>query len=195
MSHVRPAFVLLVLFTLLTGALYPLAITGLGQVLFSAQANGSLVTRDGQVIGSGLIGQAFTSDRFFHGRPSATTGADPADPATSIAAPYNAASSTGSNLGPTSSALVAAVEARARALGAGPQPADLVTASASGLDPHISPAAAYTQVNRVAAARGLSAEAVRDLVTRSIEHRELGVLGEPRVNVLALNVALDALRP
>jgi potassium-transporting ATPase KdpC subunit len=195
MSHVRPAFVLLVLFTLLTGALYPLAITGLGQALFSAQANGSLVTRDGQVIGSGLIGQAFTSDRFFHGRPSVTTGADPADPATSIAAPYNAASSTGSNLGPTSSALVTAVEARARALGAGPQPADLVTASASGLDPHISPAAAYTQVNRVAAARGLSAEAVRDLVTRSIERRELGVLGEPRVNVLALNVALDALRP
>lgn len=195
MSHMRPAFVLLVLFTLLTGALYPLAITGLGQVLFSAQANGSLVTRDGQVIGSDLIGQAFTSDRFFHGRPSATTGANPAEPAVPIEAPYNAASSTGSNLGPTSIALVAAVEARARALGAGPQPADLVTASASGLDPHISPAAAYTQVNRVAAARGLSAEAVRDLVTRSIEHRELGVLGEPRVNVLALNVALDALRP
>lgn len=195
MSHLRPAFVLLVVFTLLTGVLYPLAIIGLGQALFSAQANGSLVTRNGQAIGSELVGQAFTSERYFHGRPSATTGPNPADPATSIEAPYNAANSTGSNLGPTSSALVAAVEARARALGAGPQSADLVTASASGLDPHISPAGAYAQVARVAAARGLNADAVRELVTRTIEGRELSVLGEPRVNVLALNLALDALRP
>ncbi len=195
MVHLRPAFVLLVAFTVLTGLVYPLAITGVGQTLLAAQANASLVTRNGAVIGSSLVGQSFASERYFHGRPSATSGADPADPARTIDAPYNAANSTGSNLGPTSKTLVEAVEARARALGPGSQPADLVTASASGLDPHLSPAGALAQVGRVAAARQLPAAQLRTMVERHVEGRELGVLGEPRVNVLALNLALDALRP
>lgn len=195
MSHLRPALVLLAFFTLLTGLIYPLVITGIGQAVLPAQANGSLVTRNGVVIGSSLIGQDFASDRYFHGRPSATSAADPADASKSIDAPYTAASSTGSNLGPSSKALSEAVEARAKALGEGPQPADLVTASASGLDPHISPAGALAQVARVATARNLGADQIRALVERQIEGRELGILGERRINVLALNLALDAMRP
>ncbi len=195
MSCIRPALVLTLLFTLLLGLAYPLAITGVGQVLMPAQANGSLITRGGVVVGSSLIGQAFVSERYFHGRPSATSAADPADASKTIDAPYNAANSTGSNLGPSSKALLEAVQARAAALGTGPQPADLVTASASGLDPHVSPAGALAQVRRVARARSLPEAQVRALVERSVEGRELGVLGEPRVNVLALNLALDALRP
>ncbi len=195
MSHLRPALVLLVFFTLLTGLIYPLAITGIGQTIFPAKANGSLVNRNGVVIGSSLIGQSFASERYFHGRPSATSTADPADASKTIDAPYNAASSTGSNLGPSSKALLEAVEARAKALGKGPQPADLVTASASGLDPHISPGGALAQVARVATARNLGADQIRALVERQIEGRELGILGERRINVLALNLALDAVKP
>jgi K+-transporting ATPase ATPase C chain len=195
MSYIRPAIVLTLLFTLLLGLAYPLAITGIGQAAMPAQANGSLVTRGGVVVGSSLIGQSFTSERYFHDRPSTTSAADPSDATKTVDAPYNAANSTGSNLGPSSKALLEAVQARAAALGPGPQPADLVTASASGLDPHISPAGALAQVGRVARARNLPEAEVRALVERSIEGRELGVLGEPRVNVLALNLALDALRP
>lgn len=192
MSHLRPAIVLLLLFSALTGLAYPLGLTALSQAVLSAQANGSLVSRDGVVIGSSLIGQNFTSERYFHGRPSATTAPDPADPSRSVASPYNASASTGSNLGPSSKALAEAVEVRAKALGEGPQPADLVTASASGLDPDISPAGAYVQVARVAKARGLPEDVVRALVASHSAGRELGLLGEPRVNVLALNLALDA---
>lgn len=192
MSHLRPAIVLLLLFTGLTGLAYPLGLTAFSQAVLSAQANGSLVSRDGVVVGSSLIGQNFTSERYFHGRPSATTAPDPADPSTSIASPYNASASTGSNLGPSSKALTEAVKSRADALGQGPQPADLVTASASGLDPDISPAGADAQVARVAKARGLPEDAVRALVDSHSSGRELGLLGEPRVNVLALNLALDA---
>lgn len=195
MSHLRPALVLTALFTLLLGIIYPLAFTGFAQVVLPAQANGSQVTRNGAVIGSSLIGQNFTSARYFQGRPSATSATDPADASKTIDAPYNAANSTGSNLGPSSKALLDAITARAASLGTGPQPADLVTASGSGLDPHISPAGALAQVTRVAQARGLSEAQVRSLVERYVEGRELGVLGEPRVNVLALNLALDALRP
>ena len=195
MSHLRPALVLLIFFTLLTGLVYPLGMAGLAQVIFPAQANGSLVTRDGTVIGSSLIGQNFTSDRYFQGRPSATSTTDPADAGRTVDAPYNAASSTGSNLGPSSKALKEAIEARAKALGAGPQPADLVTSSASGLDPHVSPAGALVQVFRVAKARNLPVVELRSLVDRHIEGRHFGILGEPRVNVLALNIALDSLKP
>ncbi|PPD15792.1 MAG: potassium-transporting ATPase subunit C [Methylobacterium sp.] len=195
MSQLRAALVLTVLFTLLTGLAYPLAITGLGQAMFPHPANGSLVKRGEVVIGSALIGQNFTADRYFHGRPSATSAADPADATKTIDAPYNAANSTGSNLGPSSKALAEAVAARAQALGEGPQPADLVTSSASGLDPHISPAGALAQVARVAQARGKPEAEIRALVERQIEGRDLGLLGEPRVNVLALNLALDAAAP
>jgi K+-transporting ATPase ATPase C chain len=195
MSQLRPALVLVAAFTILTGLVYPLALTGVGQLLFSAQANGSQVTRNGQVVGSSLIGQNFASDRYFHGRPSATTAADPADASKTVDAPYNAANSTGSNLGPSNKALVEAVETRANALGGGRQPADLVTASGSGLDPHLSPAAALAQAARVAQARGLPEARVRQLVADRTEGRELGLLGEPRVNVLSLNLSLDALRP
>ncbi|MDC7786332.1 potassium-transporting ATPase subunit KdpC [Rhodoplanes sp. TEM] len=193
LSILRPALVLLALFTLLTGVAYPLAVTGLARILAPAQAGGSLVVRDGAVVGSALIGQAFGADRYFHGRPSATTAPDPADPAKTVEAPYNAAASSGSNLAPSATALKEAVAARAAALGVTPAPADLVTASASGLDPHVSPQGALVQVARVAAARGLPEAAVRGLVERHVEDRTFGVLGEPRVNVLALNLALDAL--
>ncbi len=195
LSQLRPAVVLLLAFTLLTGLAYPLAVTGVGQLLFPAQANGSLISRNGQVVGSMLIGQNFTSERYFHGRPSATTAPDPADASKTVDAPYNAASSSGSNLGPSSKALIESVEARAKALGPGAQPADLVTASGSGLDPHISPAAALAQVATVARARNLDEGRVRALVESRIESREFGLLSEPRVNVLGLNLALDALRP
>jgi K+-transporting ATPase ATPase C chain len=193
-SYLRPALVLLALFSALTGVAYPLAVTGIAQVAVPGTANGSPVRVDGRVVGSALVGQSFTADRYFHGRPSATTGPDPQDPAKSVDSPYNASSSTGSNLAPSSAALAEAVKARAAALGGGPVPADLVTASASGLDPDISPAAAALQAGRVARARGLSEDEVRALVKRNTMGRTFGVLGEPRVNVLALNLALDGLK-
>lgn len=179
---------LLTLLTLLTGIAYPLAVTGVAQLVFPAQANGSLITRDGQIIGSALIGQPFDDPQYFWGRLSATG-----------PFPYNAAASSGSNYGPLNPALFDMVQARIDALKAAdpanqlPIPVDLVTASASGLDPHISPAAAAYQIARVARARGLDESVVRELVTRHTEGRQLGVLGEPRVNVLELNLALDKL--
>lgn len=192
-SQLRPALVALALLVLVTGLVYPLAVTGMAQVVFPHQANGSQITRDGQVIGSELIGQAFDDPSYFWGRPSATG-----------PFPYNAAASSGSNLGPSADALVQAAQARIDALRAAdaslglastaPIPVDLVTASGSGLDPHISPAAARVQVPRVAQARGLSQDRVSSLVSQHTEGRQLGFLGEPRVNVLKLNLALDALQ-
>jgi K+-transporting ATPase ATPase C chain len=195
LTLLRPALVLTALFTLLTGLAYPLAITGLAQGLLPHQANGSLVTRGDRIVGSELIGQAFTGPRYVHGRPSATTTADPADATRTVDAPYNAAASGGSNLGPSSRALLEAVQGRVAALGVTQAPADLVTASASGLDPHVSPAAAMAQVARVAAARGVAPARVEALVQRHTEGRSFGIIGEPRVNVLALNLALDAELP
>ncbi len=199
---IRPAVVLLVLFSALTGLVYPLAITGVAQVALSFQANGSLVSQKGTPIGSTLIGQNFASAKYFHGRPSATQAQDPAHPDDSsktIDAPYNAANSTGSNLGPTSQKLIDRVKASvaaARASGEkGAIPADAVTTSASGLDPHISPEYAYAQVDAVTAARGMAADKVRGLVEARVEGRAFGLIGEPRVNVLDLNLALDASLP
>jgi len=199
LQHLRPAIVLLALLSLVTGLAYPLAVTGVAQVVLPYQANGSLATnKDGAVIGSYLIGQAFKSDRYFHPRPSATSDTDPNDPSKTIDAPYNAANSTGSNLGPTSQKLVDRVKsdvaAWRAAAGDGPVPADAVTTSASGLDPHISPENARAQVASVAKARGLPVEKVRDLVEGAIERPALGILGERRVNVLPLNLALDRLQ-
>jgi K+-transporting ATPase ATPase C chain len=195
MKELRPALTLVVLFTILTGLIYPLAVTGVAQVLFPHQANGSLVERNGKVVGSSLIGQAFSEDRYFQGRPSATAGPDPKDPSKSVDTPYNAANSSGSNLGPTSKALIervkADVEARKLQNPNAKVPTDLVTASASGLDPHISPEAAFFQVPRVAKARNVPEDRLRQLIGQHIESRTLGFLGEPRVNVLALNMALD----
>lgn len=198
LQHLRPAIVLIVLLSALTGLVYPLAVTGIAQVAMPYQANGSLIEQKGVVIGSALIGQWFKSDRYFHPRPSATTDTDPNDPTKTIDAPYNAANSSGSNLGPTSQKLVDRVKggvAAWRALaGAGPAPADVVTTSASGLDPDVSPATALAQVAAVAKARGLPEEKVRALVEGSIDGRFLGLIGEPRVNVLRLNLALDQLK-
>ena len=192
---IRPAIVLLVLFSALTGLAYPLAITGVAQLAFSAQANGGLVTRNGVVVGSRLIGQDFAEAKYFHGRPSATQGPDPKDASKTVDAPYNAASSAGSNLGPTSRKLIDRVKATIaadRAAGLkGAIPADAVTASASGLDPDISPAYALAQVEAVAAARGVAAEKLRALVEAHVERPALDLIGEPRVNVLTLNLALD----
>lgn len=197
LSHFRPAIVMILLFTALTGVLYPLAITGVAQLALPRQANGSVVERDGTVIGSALIGQNFASDRYFHGRPSATTGPDPADPSKTVDAPYNAANSMGSNLGPTSKKLVdrvnAAIEAEFDAGRIDIVAADAVTTSASGLDPHISPQFALAQAPAVAKARHLSEVQVRGLVEANTERRILGVIGEPRVNVLLLNLAIDRL--
>ncbi len=196
LRHIRPALVMLLGFSVLTGLVYPLVITGAGQALFPWQASGSLVERDGKVVGSALIGQVFADDKYFHGRPSATTDTDPNDATKTIAAPYNAANSSGSNLGPTAKALVDRVKddvAKLKAENPGaPVPGDLVTTSGSGLDPDISPAAAAFQVPRVAAARHMSPEAVQALIDAHTQARLLGVFGEPRVNVLELNMALDA---
>ncbi|WP_112603898.1 K(+)-transporting ATPase subunit C (plasmid) [Rhizobium sp. WW22] len=196
LKQIRPAIVMIVATTVLTGLAYPLAMTGVAQALFPHQANGSLVEKDGKVIGSSLIGQNFTADKYFHGRPSATTGADPNDATKSVSAPYNAANSGGSNLGPTNSALMTRIKGDAATLQAQnpnvPVPIDMVTTSGSGLDPDISPEDAYFQVPRVAKARNMDEAKVKSLVEAAIEPRELGVLGEPVVNVLALNQALDA---
>jgi K+-transporting ATPase ATPase C chain len=197
LKEIRPAIVMIVAMTVITGLIYPLGMTGIAQVLFRDQANGSLITRDGKVIGSSLIGQNFTSEKYFHGRPSATTDTDPNDATKTVPAPYNAANSGGSNLGPTSKTLVERVTADAAKLQAEnpntPVPADLVTTSASGLDPDITPAGALFQVPRVAKARGLSEDAVRRLVEDHIVGRLAGIIGEPHVNVLELNLALDAM--
>jgi potassium-transporting ATPase KdpC subunit len=195
LQHFRPALVLLLLMTALTGLAYPLAVSGIAQAVFPAQANGSLVMRDGVVVGSSLIGQNFASSRYFHGRPSATSAPDPADASKTVDAPYNAANSSGANLGPTSQKLLDRVKADAEAwratAAAGPIPGDALTTSASGLDPHISPETALAQAAAVARARGLPDDRVRALVASQIEWPLLGVLGEPRVNVLRINLALD----
>ena len=195
LREIRPAIVLIIALTVITGLIYPLVMTGIAGVLFPHQAQGSLIERDGKVIGSELIGQNFTSDRYFHGRPSATTGPDPADPAKSVPTPYNAANSGGSNLGPTNKALIERVQGALDALKqenpSAPVPIDLVTTSASGLDPDTTPEAALFQVSRVAKARNLPEDRVRQLVSAHVKQRVLGILGEPRVNVLALNLALD----
>ena len=195
LKEIRPAIVILVALTLITGLLYPLAMTGVAQVLFPYQAQGSMITRDGTVVGSELIGQVFADDKYFHGRPSATNTPDPQDPTKNVDAPYNAANSGGSNLGPTSKMLADRLQADVEKLKAEnpsvPVPVDLVTTSGSGLDPHISPAAALFQVPRVAKARNVPEDRLRQLVQDETEGRFLGLLGEPRVNVLALNLALD----
>jgi K+-transporting ATPase ATPase C chain len=198
LTQLRPAVVMIALFTALTGLAYPLAVTGIAQLLLATQANGSLVERDNTVIGSALIGQNFASDRFFHGRPSATTGPDPADPSKSIDAPYNASNSMGSNLGPASKKLVdrvnASIEAEFAAGRIDVVAADAVTTSASGLDPHISPQYALAQIPAVARARNLPEQKLRFLVEEHTEGRVAGFIGEPRVNVLKLNQALDGAR-
>ncbi|HSL02794.1 MAG TPA: potassium-transporting ATPase subunit KdpC [Nitrospiraceae bacterium] len=188
-TQLRPALVSLAALTLITGLLYPLVITGLAQVLFPRQANGSLILIDGKPVGSSLIGQPFDAPKYFWGRPSATA-----------PFPYNATASSGSNLGPTNDALMKAVQVRIDALKTAdpdnplPLPVDLVTASGSGLDPHISPASAAYQVRRVARARGMEEAVVHQLVSQHTEGRQLGILGEPRVNVLTLNLALDTVK-
>jgi K+-transporting ATPase ATPase C chain len=195
LRELRPAILMLVLLTLILGVVYPLGMTGLAQVIFPYQANGSLIVKDGTVIGSELIGQNFASEKYFHGRPSVTTGTDAQG--NSVAQPYNAANSLGSQLGPTAQALVDRVTADTATLKAEnpstPVPIDLVTTSASGFDPDITPAAALFQVARVAKARGLSEDQVRKLVEDHVEGRYLGLIGEPHVNVLKLNMALDAM--
>jgi len=194
LNQIRPAAVMIVLFTALTGVGYPLAITGIAQVAMRSEANGSLIARNGTIVGSALIGQNFVSEKYFHGRPSATSAPDPQDSSKTVDAPYNAANSSGSNLGPVSQKLVDRVKGDVAALGGGPDkavPGDSVTTSASGLDPHISPAYALLQVSRVAAARGLGEDEVRRLVERRTETPFLGLFGEPRVNLLMLNLDLD----
>jgi potassium-transporting ATPase KdpC subunit len=195
LKEIRPAIVFVVALTAITGLLYPFVMTGVAGMIFPYQAQGSLIERDGNVIGSTLIGQEFTSDRYFHGRPSATVAPDPNDSSKTVPAPYNAANSGGSNLGPTNKALIERVQGDVDKLKqenpSAPVPIDLVTTTASGLDPDISPAAALFQVPRVAKARNMPEDRVRQLVNERIEGRTLGFLGEPRVNVLALNMALD----
>jgi K+-transporting ATPase ATPase C chain len=197
-KHARPAIVMIVCMTLITGLVYPLAMTAIAQLLFPWQANGSLVTKDDKVIGSALIGQNFAGENYFHGRPSATTEPDPKDATKTIPVPYAADNSAGSNLGPTQKDLIDRVKGDAATLAkqnpGTPIPVDLVTTSASGLDPDITPAGALFQVPRVAKARGMAVDQVRALVEAHVQGRTLGVLGEPRVNVLALNMSLDALK-
>ena len=197
LREIRPAIVVLVALTLITGLVYPLAMTGIAQLLFPHQAQGSMIERNGTIVGSELIGQEFDSDKYFHGRPSATTAPDPTDPTKTVAAPYNAANSGGSNLGPSNKALIDRVQADVDKLKQEnpslPVPADLVTTSASGLDPDISPEAALFQVPRIAKARHLPEDRLRQLVDDNTEGRWFGLLGEPRVNVLLLNLALDRL--
>jgi K+-transporting ATPase ATPase C chain len=195
LKEIRPAIVLVVGLTLITGLAYPLAMTGIAGVIFPSQAQGSLIEKDGKVVGSALIGQVFTDDKYFHGRPSATNAPDPKDSTKTVDAPYNASNSMGSNLGPTNKALIDRVKGDVDTLkkenAAASIPVDLVTTSGSGLDPHISPEAALFQVPRVAKARNMPEDRVRRLVQERTEGRSLGLLGEPRVNVLALNLALD----
>ncbi len=195
LREIRPAIVLVILLTLITGLVYPLAMTGIAGVIFPYQAQGSLVEKDGKVVGSALIGQVFTTDKYFHGRPSATNTPDPKDPTKTVDAPYNAVNSMGSNYGPTSKALIDRVKGDLAKLKAEnpsmPVPQDLVTTSGSGLDPDISPEAALFQVPRVAKARNMPEERVRQLVDEHTDGRFLGLLGEPHVNVLLLNLALD----
>jgi K+-transporting ATPase ATPase C chain len=199
LKELRPALVLIVLFTIITGLVYPFVMTGIAQAVFPHQANGSLIVKDGKVVGSELMGQVFAEDRYFHGRPSATSAPDPKDPTKTVDAPYNAANSSGSNLGSTSKTLIERIKKDVEdRKGQNPNarvPTDLVTASGSGLDPHISPEAALFQVPRVAKARSVSEDRLRQLVNAHIEGRVLGIFGEPRVNVLQLNLALDAMAP
>jgi potassium-transporting ATPase KdpC subunit len=195
LREIRPAILVLVVLTLITGLAYPLAMTGIAGAIFPKQAQGSLIEKDGKVIGSALIGQEWKEDKYFHGRPSATLAPDPADSTKTVSAPYNAANSGGSNLGPTSKALADRLKEDVEKLKAEnpkqPVPVDLVTTSGSGLDPDISPEAALFQVPRVAKARNLSEDTIRQMVVMSTQGRTAGLLGEPRVNVLALNLALD----
>jgi len=196
LREIRPAIVVLVLLTAITGLAYPLAMTGIAQAIFPYQSQGSLIEKDGKVVGSALIGQVFADDKYFHGRPSATNTPDPKDATKTIDAPYNAANSGGSNLGPTSKTLIERVKSDVDKLKAenpsAQVPIDLVTTSGSGLDPDISPEAAMFQVPRVAKARKMPEDRVRQLVQEQTQPRWLGLLGEPRVNVLALNLALDS---
>ena len=195
LRQIRPAIMMIVVMTIITGLIYPLGMTGIAELVFPHQANGSLIEKDSKVIGSELIGQNFAGDKYFHARPSATTDTDPNDPTKTVPAPYNAANSGGSNLGPTSQVLVDRIKDDTKKLQAEnpstPIPIDLVTTSASGLDPDITPAAAEFQVPRVAKARNLSPDKVRTLVADMTQDRFLGILGEKRVNVLRLNLALD----
>lgn len=197
LKEIRPAIVVLVVLTAITGLAYPLAMTGIAQALFPQQANGSLIEQDGKVIGSELIGQDFTSEKYFHGRPSATTGPDPKDATKTVPSPYNATNSMGSNLGPTNKDLAERMKGDVEKLKAenpsASVPVDLVTTSGSGLDPHISADAALFQITRVAKARNKPEKIIRALVVGQIEGRAAGFLGEPRVNVLKLNLALDKL--
>ena len=197
LKEIRPAIVMILVLTVITGLLYPLATTGVAQLAFLHQANGSLIEHDGKVIGSAIIGQNFTGPGYFHGRPSATSDTDPNDSTKTVPAPYNAANSSGSNASPTSKALIERVKEDVEKLKAEnpgtPVPIDLVTTSASGLDPDISPAAALFQVRRIARERKLPEAELQQLVQSHIEGRWFGLLGEPRVNVLQLNLALDAL--
>src|SRR5271169_1059376 len=197
LKEIRPAIILVIALTVITGLVYPLVMTGIADVIFPYQAQGSLIEQDGKVVGSALIGQVFTDDKYFHGRPSATTAPDPNDSTKTVPAPYNAANSGGSNLGPSNKALIDRVQGDIDTLKkenpSAPIPADLVTTSASGLDPHISPEAALFQVPRIAKARNLPEDRIRQVVEETTEGRYLGLLGEPHVNVLQLNLALDHL--
>ena len=190
LKSLRTSIIAILLFTVLTGFIYPLLVTGIAQLLFPGKANGSMIVKDGKIIGSELIGQPFRSPKYFWGRPSSTSPFE-----------YNAGASGGSNYGPLSPALLAATAKRVKQLkdadpqNAQPVPVDLVTASASGLDPHVSVAAALYQVSRVAHARGVSEATIRSLVNQYTDARQLGILGEPRVNVLKLNIALDTMKP